>query len=237
MYEDIVGSLPTSMTLIPGQSKLAIATFGATEFVVIDLEAPLKSIVQTYTLASNPYRISVSSNGQFAYAEQDAFGRVILGDLQTGSVLASTRAYESDILFDTTGVQLFAGESANAGSYLRRFNVSANEFISTGATAETYFFPTRRIFMSGTDIYFASRKFNSSSLLPSASSFGEEIIYLTHNGKFAISSKNIYNTTSFTSIQQLPFDANVLASNASDTKLYIFNSNSGSFFVIDLSSL
>ena len=62
-------------------------------------------------------------------------------------------------------------------------------------------------------------------------SFGEDIVLVTLDGRFAVSRRHVFNNETFLSEDGLPVDSGVLAASPDSTELFQFDNETGALFV------
>ena len=235
---EIIGSMPTDMALASDGNELAIATFGATEIAIADLANETKALKQVLVVPGNPFRIAVSAAGRLAYAEQDQLSEVTLVDRATGTVLASLggSVFQADLEFDPTGQTLFAGESAEEAAHLRRFDVSADTLLETLVSPSAFYYPARRVIYQGGHVYYAAHKLDAATLID-LGDFGEDVVYVTGDGRFAISRRHVFDAQTLLEVDGLSVDSPLVAVDEQAQVLYQFDNETGALFVQALPAL
>jgi DNA-binding beta-propeller fold protein YncE len=234
---ELIGSAPTDLAISADGGDAVVATFGATEFVVLDLDDPDKAFDLAQRLPGNPFRITISSQGQVAYAEQDQYSDLGLFDLATSELVAVQGAtiFQPDIEFDSSGQYLFAGESAGPTARLYKFDLAADTFAEVDVSELAYSYPSRRLFYNSGSVYYAGRRFAADDLAE-LGDFGADIVCVTPDGAFALSRRHVYDTTTFLEVGGLPTDSNLVTVDPDSTTVYQFDNEIGALFVQSLPS-
>ncbi|MBI5511146.1 MAG: hypothetical protein HY903_20490 [Deltaproteobacteria bacterium] len=229
---EIVGSSPTDMAILPGGDEMAVATFGATEIAILDLDNATKIYKRAIDVPGNPFRVVGSLLDRLAYAEQDQYSDVTLVDFETGAVLddLTNTVFQPDVEFDPTGRYLYTGESAGPAARLLRYDVESDQFVAAGETAATYSYPMRKVIYHGGVVHFAGHKLDATTLAD-LGSFGEDILLLTPDGRFAVSRRRIFDAATFAEVGGLPVDSGLVAADPDNPLLYQFDNETGALFV------
>ncbi|MEE8408038.1 MAG: hypothetical protein V3T05_00400, partial [Myxococcota bacterium] len=152
---EIIGATPTDMAIAPGGDEMMVATFGATEVAIIDLNDETKALKDVILVPGNPFRVAAGPFDRVVYAEQDQYSDVTLLHRGSGEILASNTVFQPDIEFDPTGRYLYAGESAGPISRLRRFDLLNDTFEEIAVSTDTYSYPARKVIYDAGAVYFA----------------------------------------------------------------------------------
>ncbi len=229
---EIVGSAPTDLAISQSAAEMVVATFGATELAVVDLTNTEKSIKETLFTPGNPFRVAISATGRIVYAEQDQWGDLVLVDESNGDVLATLAdtLFQADVEFDASGRYLYAGEAAAPEARLLRYDLQTDSFTAAGVSSATYSYPSRRVIFNSGFVYYAGHKFDSATLAD-LGGFGEEIVLVTNDGRFAVSRRHVFDTTTFAEVLGLPVDSGLVAAAPDAPILYQFDNDTGAIFV------
>ena len=238
---EIVGSQPTEMALAPDGETMLVATFGATELALIDMDNRDKALKRTLVVPGNPFEIAVSSRGTAVYVEQDQVADMTLLSLDDRQVLdtLSDEVFQPDVTFDPSGQFVFAGESRGNAVKLHKFSVSDGTFSQVGISTQSFAAPEREIFYSQGAVFYAKRKFAAEDL-EILGRFEEEIVYVTPNGRFAMSDERIYDAREtesgdfFPRVDTLPTESGLITASSDGQQLYQFDNNTGAIFVKEL---
>jgi DNA-binding beta-propeller fold protein YncE len=227
---EIIGSAPTDIAFGPS-GEAVVATFGATEFAVLDLDDPEKALQGSVALPGNPFRIAISSGNLVVYAEQDQYSDMGLVDFLTAELVSTQGAtvFQPDVEFDSTGRYLFAGESAGPEAVLRKFDLITGEFVEVDVSAASYSYPSRRLFVNSGLVFYAGHKFDGD--LEDLGDFEADIVALSPDGRFACSRRHIYDVATLAEVGGLPTDSNLVTVAPDSTTVYQFDNEIGALFV------
>ncbi len=234
---EVIGSAPTDLAFAPDGKTMVVATFGATELAVLDLSNQTKVLKTTLFVPGNPYRVTVSSLGTIVYVEQDGLATLTTVNLADSTIGSSAvdKAYQADVVFDTSGRFLFVGESSTADSRLFRLDTQATAFDFENAiiSAEGYSYPNRNIIYRSPYVYFAGHQFDENTLAD-LGEFGEQIIKVSPNGRWAMSRERVYDTDCLCLVAgpagQLPVSSPVMAISPDNTVVFQFDDSIGALF-------
>jgi DNA-binding beta-propeller fold protein YncE len=234
---EVVGSAPTDMALHPTQRQLAIATFGATQIVLLDLDNSAKLVTSTLWVPTHPFHLSYAADGRIAYAEQDGLGDLHVVDSTTGVLGGnlSQALYQPDIAFDAGADYLLAGESAKEEAKLYKIPMGSVpfDFPQALSTQDVQSYPSRRLIVNDNSVYFGGSRYTLNDLQKTGV-FNDDIITVSPDDKYAISRTHIYATDCFCEIGGLQVDSGVLAVDSQSQKVYQFDPASGGLFVVNL---
>lgn len=233
---EVIGSSPTDMAMTASGDRMVVATFGATELAVLDLDNSQKVLASVIVVPSNPFRVAVSFSGEAVYAEQDGVGDLRLLDVGNGAILATLpdTGFQVDLEFDPTGRYLFAGESAGPGAVLRRYDLLHDTFTEVGVSSP-YDYPGRKIIFHAGSVYFAGRKLDAATLTEQLD-FGEDIVLVTPDGRFAVSRSKVFQAATASVVSGLPVESGLLAADPDEPLLYQFDNDTGTLLLHTLPS-
>lgn len=230
---EIVGSMPTDVALHPDGDSLVIATFGATEVVILDLATEVKSTKQTRRVPGNPFRLDVSLAGRIVYAEQDQLSDVTQLNMEDGEVGPTTTdaVFQPDLTFDATGDWLYVGESGAEGAMLYRVGVSGGVLDFDGAlTAGPFVYPARRVFVAAGSVFYAGRQFEGTTLEELAA-FDDEIVAVSPDGAYVASARQLFAVDCACVVAGLPVESSLVTFDPDEAVLYQFDNATGAIFV------
>jgi hypothetical protein len=232
---EIIGSSPTDLSISTDASTMVVATFGATEIAVLDLTNSVKTLKTALLVPGNPFRVALSSTDRIVFVEQDQYSDMTLVRLDNGDILDSITdtIFQADVDFDPTGRYLYAGEGAGPQSRLRRYDLRFDQLEEVEVSDDSFTYPARQVIYNNGFVYYAGRKFDGETL-GELGAFGDEIIVVSGDGRFAVSRQRIYDTTTYLEVGALPEQSDLVAVDPNNEVLYQFDNATGALYVQEL---
>ncbi len=124
-----IGSTPTDLSINLAGTELFVATFGATEIAVVNLETREKARslivdVSKGTWQGNPYRLVCTAGDTVVYTSDDQWNDLKLVSAATGAYVATAGSiYYPALATSPDGTRVYVGESGSTGTAVIRFDV------------------------------------------------------------------------------------------------------------------
>ena len=224
----VIGINPTDLTINYAEGRLYIASWGENATYVVDLTS--QSSLPSLNLGTDIYKINAVKAGRIITEGKDQWVNVNIVDTTSGAVVDNNffGFREGDGEADLTGAFYYHCDldvSTTGGPHIHKFQIS-NDTLVEIADSQTgpYVTGTRNLILThdGTKLFWNKNVYDTN--LDELGGFGAEIYACSSNGEVAFSSTQVFDTTTWLPMYNLPVSSSVMNVDGSGRRLWYYNS-------------
>jgi hypothetical protein len=229
-----IGSTPTDLDINVENTELFVANFGGTEIAVVNLDTRVKSrslLVDTSlgTWQGNPYRLVCTSGAALVFTSQDQWNDLKMVKAADGTHLTTVGdLYTPTLGRSADGTRVYASGDIDG---LVRYNVSGSTLTQADISGSTGSYGLINATQDGMYVIAGTQKLLANNLKSVVGSFSEPILVANSDGSVAVSSRTIFNGTTFAQTKTLPLSTTVMAISADGHTLYLYDTTSSRIYV------
>jgi hypothetical protein len=222
-----IGRNVTDLTVHYPEQRLYVSNWQETFTRVVDLTTltelpPLEMGLPDY--GWDDYRINAGKAGRLIVEGQDQWVHLTIRDTRTGGKLAQITfmVREGDGETDPTGEFYYHCDNNISNAHITKYRIG-NDRLEAVAYSTEHPFGSRNLVLSPDGSRLFWRGFVYDADLNELGSLGEEIYACTHDGAFALSERQVFDTRTFQPNYTLPVQTTVMAVTGDQSTLWLFN--------------